>query len=142
MAIKIVNYESQDKPVEKQLIIDTVERNRDRIRTVANMALTVSGIMISTSVAVIIFSVDKQVGGNALPVAFGFAALFFFFAACVSIYSSLLRTKYTISSETKFVTDLIRLYYSELRLLRLCFLPLALGFFMIIGSIILFISLL
>lgn len=138
MVIRILRHESRDEPVDIQLIVDTIERNRDRLRTIANMSLTVSGIMISACIAFVLFAVDKKTGGVFLPVAFSVGAVFFFIAACVGIYSSLLRRKYSISTKAQFVEDLLSLYYSELKLLRACFISLLLGLLSVTGSLVLF----
>ncbi len=140
MAIRILKYKSRDESVSTDLIIDTVERNRDRIRTIANMSLTLSGIMISASTAFVLFAVEKKIGGIVLPLALAAAGACFFLSATISVYSSLLRTKYGISSEAQFVEDLLSLYYSELRLLRVCFFPLILGFAAIITSLVLLLA--
>lgn len=138
MTVKILRHETRDESVDSQLLVDTIERNRDRLRTIANMALTVSGIMISACIAFVLFIVDKRIGGIFLPIAFSMAALLFFIATCVSTYSSLLRTKYTIFTKAQFVDDLLSLYYSELKYIRASFVPLFLGLLTVTGSLIFF----
>ena len=61
MTIKILREVSEEKPVDFALVIETLERNRERIRTIANMVLTLSGIMISACVALIMFTTEKYV---------------------------------------------------------------------------------
>lgn len=118
MAIRILRHESRDKAVEFALIVDTLERNRERIRTIANMVLTLSGIMISACVALIVFAADKDLATPVLKWSLALASVSFLPASWFSLLASFLRTKYTISGEAQFVTDMLALYYSELRFLR------------------------
>ncbi len=138
MPIKILRHGSSEEAVGMELMIDTIEKNRDRIREVANMSLTVSGIMVSASIAIVLFCADKHIGGKYLSLSLCVASVFFFTSACLSLYSSLLRKKYAISSKAQFVEDLLSLYYSELRFMRASLVPLFLGFFTMTVSVIVF----
>jgi hypothetical protein len=138
VAIRILHQSTQDEEVDTALLVETLERNRDRIRTVANMSLTVSGIMVSACVALLLFCADKNVGLSTLPVAFCMACVLFFVAACLSLYSAMLRTQYVVSSKAQFVEDLLTVFYSELRLLRASLIPLFLGLLTITAGTIVF----
>ena len=140
MPIEITARHGQpDDTVDDELVIDTIERNRERVRTVGNMSLTVSGIMVSSSVAFVLFIAEKQ-GPRTLVILFTVATALFFAAASLSLVSAMLRTRVVISTRTQFVADLMRQYNSELSLLRWSFLPLFLGFMCIIIGVMTFIT--
>jgi hypothetical protein len=138
MAIKILRQETHDVAVPDRLLIDTVERNRDRIRTNANMTLTISGVLISACLALLIFAADKNIGGLYLRVSFCIACLFFFSSTCLSVYSCTLRMRFSISGQAQFTQDLLTIYYRELSLLRASYIPLTLGFLTLTASMIIF----
>lgn len=141
MAVTILRHFSQDALVDSQLLIDTIERNRDRLREIANMVLTVSGIMVSACTAFLVFAADKGVGGWWLGALFCAASLLFFVAACLGLSSAMLRTKYAITSRARFVDDLLALYYSELHRVRASLIPVFVGFLAVtIGTMLLFIE--
>jgi len=138
MPIEVIRHISNDSPVDDNLLIETLERNRERIRTIANMSLTVSGIMISSSIAFVLFAEEKGIGGPLLSAVFGLAMVLFFIAASLSLISSTLRRSYVISTRSQFIVDLLSLYYSELRFLRVSFVPLFIGFLTITAGMIAF----
>jgi hypothetical protein len=136
MAIRIVRHLSRDEPVSNQALIEMIERNRDRLREIANMGLTVSSLMISTCFALLLYAADKSLGGRSLALTLCGAALCFFSSAFVGIFASLLRRNYAVSSEAQFIEDLLSLFRSELHLLRLSFLPACIGFILLAIGII------
>lgn len=136
MAVRILRSESSDAPVKIDLLVTTIETGRDRIRAIGNMLLTVSGILISVCFGFLLFLADKKMTDLAVGVSFIVAVLIFLISSCLSILSSFLRTKYTISNEAQFATDLLALFYSELRICRFSFITLLLGLLaMIIGTV-------
>jgi len=127
MPVTILHQSRTDQMVDSKRLIEIIEKNRDRTRTTGNMLLTLSGIMISTSVAVVLFLIQFK-GVRLLCVGFVFcASLMFLLAACLGIFSCFLKTAHVITTEEKFVSDLVALLNSELRLLRVSFVVLVLG---------------
>lgn len=119
MPIKIVDYNfPTQEPVEPGIILETVEKNRDRLRTTAGMLLTLSGILISFSAAFLIFVSDKAPNEHRTIGIFAVAVVAFITSSVIAISATFLRTKYAISYQSKFLSDLLALYSTELRLLR------------------------
>ena len=138
MPVKITGHQTQDQLVTDDVLINTIERNRDRVRTTASMVLTVSGIMISASVAFVLFTNDKKIGNALLSASFIVTATLFVVAAAASLFSTLLRTKVSMTSQSQFVLDLLGQYNRELRLLRIAIVPLLLGFLFMVIAVVLF----
>lgn len=118
MAIKIIKDSTKQVNVSNDLIIRTIETNRDRVRTSANMILSLSGIVLSASMAFLLFIIEKKVADWLTILSFGFASLCFLVAAYNSIHSSFLRKTFTISEEAQFITDLLYLLNQEISLLK------------------------
>ena len=112
--------------VTPQLVIDTIERNRERIRTVSNMILTMVGLLLSVSFAVVPFAYDKVRNASrqatiVIGIAYSLTVLALLLSAYQSIFASLLRREYSITTVIKFIDDLMELYYTELLHLRVAF---------------------
>jgi hypothetical protein len=127
MTIRILSHVSKDEPVKTDLIITTVEKNRDRIRATSGMVITTSGILISACLGIILFTTDKKLITETMAWAFGAALGCFLCASVLAVLSSVLRTEYGVSSEAQFVSDLLKIFGSELRLSRLALGSLLLG---------------
>jgi hypothetical protein len=135
MPVQITSHDfSAQEMVETDVVLGTVEKNRDRIRTTAGMLLTLSGMLISFSAAFLLFVTDKAPNEHSTIAAFASAVVAFVAAAVLAISATFLRTKYSISDKTKFVTDLLRLYNSELRLLRLASLVSIIGLLLLVAG--------
>ena len=120
MPVKILRHDfAQLPPVELDLIVETIEKNRDRIRTSCGMLLTFAGILISFGTASLLFVAGRLKLERSILVFFAGALIGFVLVAVLAIASSFLRTRYAVSDKPQFVTDLLRLYDSELQLLRL-----------------------
>jgi len=135
VAIRIIKEVSEDSHVEFDTIIQIIETNRDRVRTIGNMILTVSGIVLSATFGILLFIFDKGGLGRMkvtiLVVLFGGAVLTNLLSVYLSIASSFLRTTYSLTTKVNLVTDLMALLNSELRLVRLSFLFLIAGLLLI-----------
>jgi len=137
MTVRIIREESQEESVALDLVINTLEKNRDRIRTIGGMLLTISGLLISTCLGFLLFTVDRKLFDKTVAGCFLAAMVIFLTSSCLSILASFLRTNYSISTKGQFVTDLLSLYYSELGFSRWSFLLLVIGLSaMIIGGLI------
>ena len=135
MAVEITNHEfSAGDQVEIDLILQTVEKNRDRVRTTASMLLTLSGTLISFSTAFLLFVTDKARNEHSTIAVFASAVAAFVATAVLAISATFLRTPYSISDKTKFVTDLLQLYHRELRLLRIASLVSIIGLMLLVAG--------
>lgn len=125
MPIRVVKETSQDETVGFETLVTIIETNRDRVRTMGNMILTVSGIILSATFAILLFIFDK--GGMSQTflviavVLFGGSILLNLVSIYFSIASSLLKTRYSITTKVNVVTDLMALFHSELQLVRVSF---------------------
>lgn len=139
MPIKIVTQRFQSEQVETSLVVSTIENNRERVRTIGNMMITTSGILIPANLAFLLYFVDKRVSDSAviLPLLIGVVLLLL--SSLFSILSSLLRQKIRVSDMVNFVESLLRLYNSELRLSYLSFVFLLLGITAMIVGILIFV---
>ncbi|WP_054762268.1 hypothetical protein [Methylomonas koyamae] len=118
MAVKIVDESFEEGThVELDLLITTIEKNRDRVRSVASMLLTFSGTLISFGSAFLLFVSDKAPSERRTISIFAFAILLLITAAALSIFSSFLRNKYSMSNKSEFTSALLQLYSAELRLI-------------------------
>lgn len=135
MPVQITNHDfSTQEPVETELVLQTVEKNRDRVRTTASMLLTLSGMLISFSAAFVLFVTDKAPNEQSTIALFASAVAAFVAAAVLAISATFLRTKYSISDMGKFVTDLLRLYNTELRLLRFASIVSIIGLLLLVAG--------
>jgi hypothetical protein len=136
MPVKIVGHEfAEREQVGFDAITATIEKNRDRVRTVAGMLLSLSGILISFSAGFVIFVADKATKDHRTIAIFIGAVLAFLVSAALAISSSFLRSEYAISDRAQFTTDLLALYNSELRLLRIGCLVVILGMLLILAGV-------
>jgi hypothetical protein len=142
MPVNILNHHfNSANAVEIRLIIDTLERNRDRTRVTANMIVTLSGILISLSSALLLYLVHEKAMAPSVLLSFIFAIFGLFIASLLGIASTFLRTDYAVSDEPQFLTDLLRLYNSELRLLRSATVALTFGLLLLVaGTCIFFVT--
>jgi hypothetical protein len=134
MPIKILREESYSQPVKVDLLISTIETNRDRVRTIGNMLITASGILIPACLSFIIFFVDKGYSDTKVLILLAIAILLFLISSCLSIISSFLRKSYTILDEVQFIEDLIENLNKEIKISLIAFL------FLIVGMIIMVIA--
>lgn len=139
MAIKIITDSTKKVLVSNDLIIRTIETNRDRVRTSANMILSLSGIVLSASIAFLLFIIEKKIADWMTIFCFGFASLCFLIAAYNSIYSSFLRKTFTITDETQFINDLLYLLNQELKYLKIATFSILTGMVVLSSGVIIFI---
>jgi hypothetical protein len=139
MPIKIVSQQFQNEVVKVELIVSTIENNRERIRTIGNMMITTSGILIPASLAFLLFFIDKRVTDFAVLLPLLIGIVFLLTSSFLSILSSLLRRKIYVSDMLNFVESLLRLYNSELRLSYFSFIFLILGIIAMTVSVLLFV---
>jgi Na+/melibiose symporter-like transporter len=135
MPVTITRHEfSPGEEVSFDLLVNTVEKNRDRIRTTSGMLLTLAGILTSFCAGLVLFLVDKVHAGRATVLLFGLAIVVFVVSAIVAIVASFLNTKHAIVDKTQFLTDLLHLYNAELRLLRIASVTLIFGLLLLSGG--------
>src|SRR5436309_2290809 len=121
MPVKMLRYESQSEPVKLELLVNTIEMNRDRVRTIGNMLVTTAGILIPACLAFLLFFVDKGYIDTDIAALLAVAILLFLISSCLSIASSFLRNRYVIADEAQFVEDLLTNLNRELRFSRAAF---------------------
>jgi hypothetical protein len=141
MPIKILRHESSSEPVKVDLLVSTIETNRDRIRTLGNMLITAAGILISACLAFLLFIVDKGYTDTVVALLLGLAILLFLASTCLSIASSFLRKKFIVLDEAQFVEDLLINLNNELRVSHYAFLSLLAGLVAMISGVLLFVIL-
>ena len=140
MPVEITDHEfATPENVEPDVVLQTVEKNRDRVRTTAGMLLTLSGMLISFSTALLLFVTDKSPTEHRTIAAFASAVAAFVVAAVLAISATFLRTKYPVSDKTNFITDLLRLYEAELQLLRLASIVSIIGLVFIVAGAVSFV---
>ncbi len=128
MPIRIVRQQlDEDEPVKMDLVISTIETNRERIRAIGNMMITTSGILIPTTLAFLLYFVDKGLVDLTVIIALIAGVVLFLASIFTSILSSMLRRKVYISSMMSFIDSLNRLYNSELKVSYASFALLMLG---------------
>jgi len=135
--IKVVWEKHDDGLVSFEVVRESIERSRDRLRVLANMVLTTSGLLLSACFAFLVLLLDKFASsgvGTVLRITFVLSALCFLLAAVFSIVSSLLHARFTILTELKFIDDLLKLIQREVRLFTVAF------FFMLVGLVGVFFS--
>jgi hypothetical protein len=143
MTIRIIKEKHDEEAVDFHSIVQIIETNRDRVRATGNMILTVSGIILSAIFAFLLFLFNKGGQGQMERI---LLILFFGGAICinlVSIYfaitSSFLITKYPITTRINMINDLLLLFHSELRLVRISFICLILGLLLLAIGIFIFV---
>jgi hypothetical protein len=116
MPVRIVAQKfAEDEPVKVDLVISTIETNRERVRTIGNMMITTSGILIPATLAFLLYFVDKGFVDLAVLLPLIAGVVLFLASIFMSIFSSMLRRRITISGMADFVQDLNKLYNSELK---------------------------
>ncbi|MBR1219832.1 hypothetical protein JQ557_17625 [Bradyrhizobium sp. U87765 SZCCT0131] len=120
MPVTVVNqhFEPPER-ITAARIMDTIEKNRDRIRVTANMMVTLSGILISFCSTFVFFLTKEHIPGHLPVIAFTAGAIAFLFVATLGIASTYLRIDYPVLDEPRFIHDLLDRYHSEMRLLRI-----------------------
>ena len=120
MPVTVLNhhFEHADQ-VTANRIMDTIEKNRDRVRITANMLVTLSGILISFCSAFVLFLTKEKLLGVLPILIFVLAAGTFLSSAILGISSTYLRVAYAVLDEPQFINDLLHRYNAEMRLLRL-----------------------
>lgn len=113
--------------VELDLIASTIERNRDRVRTISGMLLSLAAILIPSCTAFVLFVAQNAKSQRFTLTLFVLSVVSFLLSAVLAILSSFLRTEYAIIDKPRFVADLLQVYNSELRLLRIASVIVILG---------------
>lgn len=139
MPVRIVRHESLSESVKTELIISTIETNRDRVRAIGNMLITISGVLIPACLAFLVFFVDKGFIDADVSIFLATAILLLLASSCLSIISSFLRQKYTITNEAQFVEDLLSLLNSEIRYSYIAFFLLLFGISAMIVGVFIFV---
>ncbi|KAF0145432.1 MAG: hypothetical protein FD156_1002 [Nitrospirae bacterium] len=143
MSIRVIKEQHKDEKVEFDTIIQIIEKNRDRVRTTGNMILTISGITLSATLGLLLFLSDKggitQRSMMTLGILFGSAISINLISIFFSITSSFLKEKYALTTKLKALTDLLKLFYSELRLVRISFILLIIDLLVITIGVFFFI---
>lgn len=137
--IKVVCEKHEDGLISLNVVRESIERSRDRLRVLANMVLSTSGVLLSVCFAFLVLLLERFSGSSAgvfLRVTLALSAFFFLLAAIFSIVSSLLHARFTILTEFKFINDLLKLIRREVKLFTFAF------FFMVVGLIGVFLSIL
>jgi hypothetical protein len=135
MPITVLNqhFEPPERVTPSRLM-DTIERNRDRIRVTANMIITLSGILISFTTTSVFF-IARENAAHLSVFLFLAGAGAFLVSAILGISSTYLHFRYAVLDETQFVMDLMHRYHSEIRLLRLATGVLILGLLLLIVAV-------
>lgn len=138
MPVKVVGERlGKQQPVDQATIIDTIERNRDRVRSLVTMMISTISILFSANIAILILLIDKIKSAGLLPRLLGTLSLVFFLVALITcMMGAFLRRAYTVVSVTKFKHDLFSLYYSELRIVRIAFILLIVGLIILFSFVI------
>jgi hypothetical protein len=135
MTVTITRHEfSQGEEVDFELLVTTIEKNRDRARTTSGMLLTLAGILTSFSAGLILFLVEKVKPGRSTILLFALAVIAFVISAIVAIAASFLRVRHTIVDKPQFLIDLLHLYEAELRLIRLASAATVIGLLLLSAS--------
>ena len=138
--IRVVWEKHDEALITFDVIRDTLEKSRDRIRDLANMVLTASGLLLSSCFVFIVLLIEKFPAhsfGGWLKASFVLSSVLFLLSAIFSILSALLRPQYTIVTELKFVDDLLKLYRRELSLFTFAFVSLLAGLIGVFASVVL-----
>lgn len=135
MSVKITSDSTQDEFVAHDIIVTTIEKSRDRVRTTAQMILSLSGISISGTLAISLYTLRYEPDLLAVSVLLVLAALVFVTSAFLAISSSFLRTKELVSTQSLFVNDLMSQLEGEHRLLRISAVFLLLGLILLVAAI-------
>ena len=124
MAVRIVKRELKDQNVEFSIILQIIERNRDRVRATGNMVLTVSGIIVSATVGITLFTLNQNLPDLAkviVRVVFPIAIILSVTSIYFGVAASLLRVSYSVTTQLAILSSLMRLFESELRKVTLAF---------------------
>ena len=138
MPITIVDQNFENASVKMELVISTIETNRERIRTIGNMIIATSGMLIPASLAFLLFFMEKGTGNLPVILLLVVSVILFLLSSILSILSSMLRQKIYISDLLKFVENLLILYNSELKISYYSFSFLIMGLVTMITSVLIF----
>lgn len=115
MAIRIIGQQTNVKAVDANLLVNTIEKNRDRVRTLANMVLSSSSVLISASLAFLLYLGNNKILDRTSAITIIVCLAVLLSASVSSIGAGLMRTKYVISDQGQFVESLLKLLSSELK---------------------------
>jgi len=118
MAITVTKDTTDDPMIEADLVMQTIEKNRDRLRTTSGMIMSLSGMSISASLAIVLFLLKEHAATTATVALIVLAAISLFVAAFFAIEASFFRNDYAITTRSQFLSDLLRLLHREMRLVR------------------------
>jgi hypothetical protein len=135
MSIQITKDTTEDPWVDTELIIRTIEKSRDRLRTTAGMIMTLSGMSVSAALAITIFLLKQQSASFTTLVLVGLAAVSLFAGSLLAVESSFFRQEYAITTQSQFVADLLKLLGREMRFLRLASASTLLGLALIAAAV-------
>ena len=123
MPLKIVSeVKGRDEVVDTSVIVGTIERNRDRVRSLVTMMISATSILFSANLAILIFMIDKIKTAGLWSRVLGMLSVVCLIVTLVtSMMGAFLRRHFSITSTTKFIDDLLMVYYSELRIVRIAF---------------------
>lgn len=122
--------------VDQKIVIDTIEKNRDRVRTVIGIILSSTGFLFSANVASLLFNVDKLRNTEPFVRILYLASLTTLLLTvlfCVS--AAFLRTTYSITTRVKFINDLLTNYYRELRMVKVASFLLSVALFIFLCAV-------
>lgn len=139
MPTNIIRHIPEDSKVEAELLMQEVERNRARIRTISGMLLAFCAILSAVCIAFSLYAADDLEDQILASFSAG-AAVVFAASAAVATFLRFLRKKGSESTEGKFVSDLLELLSTELRLMRMAVAAMISGLFLISLGISLFLA--
>lgn len=84
MVVRVINNSIQATPLKSEFLISTVEKNRDRIRNISSMILTICGFLVSASTALVVFMSDKRTELKLTVIALMGATVFLVVASVLS----------------------------------------------------------
>jgi hypothetical protein len=136
--VKIVaELQGKQEAVDESTIVETLERNRDRVRSLVTMMISTTSILFSANLAILIFTIDKIRTAGLLSRLLCVMSLVCLLATLVtSMTGAFLRRRYSIVTTAKFIDDLLTIYYSELRIIRIAFVFLVAGLTSLLGVVI------
>jgi hypothetical protein len=129
MPVRVVaESQSNSQLVEQKTVVDTIEKNRDRARTLVTMMISTTSILFSANLAILALLKDRLALFSLIEkVLFIVSPLLLLASLITGLSAAFLRHNVSIVSSTKFIDDLLTQYNSELRLVRIGFLLLLLG---------------
>jgi hypothetical protein len=118
MPIEITKDTTTDPQISGEILITTIEKNRDRVRTTAGMILSLSGMSLSAALAIALFAVKENKVRPVSLVLICLAAVLFLSASLFAIEASFFRQQYRITTRSQFIADLLQLFSRETRYVR------------------------